>query len=575
MSTPEPTERSEIFQPGQSFGKFYLVQVCGEGGSSRIFKALQQPISRLVALKIPTFAAAGGILTPDEFLAEATLMARLDHPNVARIHDFGVEAGKAFICMEYVEGWNLQEVLARRHPLPTSAVLSIGVQVLEGLLHAHSRDVLHQDLSPANVLISRSGTAKLIDFGMAGKSAGGKGGNVVGTPAFLSPEHVAGEPATARSDLFCFGSLLYFACRGEPLFDPGEGNARLAEAFREIGKARWQPPLDRLRALPATLSRLVRSALEGGDAESVLRDLREAWSQAEGTARPEEALRRELAEPRDGDALPASDKEIRETYLRLRSEGRHREAVALLERALRKHPDNPVLRDLLATPPVRAKSAPVTMEVEAPSGGPGRTADRGAPTSSHGPGAGKLRRRALAAIAAGLILATGLATWLELGPLGSQTAPAANPAVASAISAVPDPVPASDRAEIREIPESPKTPAAPPEAAGDSRGGMLKVSAVLPSRPAPPATRLARRSKSPALSVSAPRGTRVLVNDTLELTAPAPKGGWPLPAGLVNLVVTLPGQAPSLSSSLFVAADTLYVLDLEDGGGFSVSRRGR
>ena len=72
-----------------------------------------------------------------------------------------------------------------------------------------------------------------------------------------------------------------------------------------------------------------------------------------------------------------------------------------------------------------------------------------------------------------------------------------------------------------------------------------------------------------------PAGTRVLVNDTLELTSPAPRGGWSLPAGLVNLVVSLPGEAQSISSSLFLAADTLYSLDLEEGGGFTVSRRAR
>ncbi|HLP40403.1 MAG TPA: serine/threonine-protein kinase, partial [Fibrobacteria bacterium] len=293
MGTLDPSERSESFQPGQTFGKFYLVQAIGEGGTSRIYKALQQPISRLVALKIPSFPAGGGVLTPDEFLSEATLMARLDHAGIVRIHDFGVEEGRAFICMEYVEGWNLQELVERFHPLPASAVLAIALQVLEALLHAHARGVLHQDLSPANVLISRAGSAKLADFGMAGKGASAPGGNVVGTPAVLSPEHVAGEPCTARSDLFSFGSLLYFMARGEPLFNPGEGNCRLMEAFREIEKARWQPPLDRLRALPVSLSRLVRSALEGGDPEAMLRDMRDLWVQSEGSTTPEEALRRE------------------------------------------------------------------------------------------------------------------------------------------------------------------------------------------------------------------------------------------------------------------------------------------
>src|SRR3954466_9705611 len=162
--------RSDLFQPGQSFGKFYLVQLIGEGGTSRVFKALQQPINRLVAVKIPSFTDKENILTPDEFLSEATLMARLEHNHVVRIYDFGVQEDKAFICMEYVEGWNLQELVEARGPFPVPAVLAAALQTLEGLMYAHSQGVLHLDLSPANVLAGKTGTAKLTDFGMAGKN---------------------------------------------------------------------------------------------------------------------------------------------------------------------------------------------------------------------------------------------------------------------------------------------------------------------------------------------------------------------------------------------------------------------
>lgn len=563
MATAEPPERSLSFQPGQSFGKFYLVQLIGEGGTARIFKALQQPISRLVALKIPNFPQTGGVLTPDEFLSEATLMARLDHGNIVRIHDFGVEDGKAFICMEHVEGWNLLQLIERCHPLSVSAVLAIGQQILEGLMHSHSRDVLHQDLSPANVLVSRSGSAKLTDFGMAGKRPVSKGGSVVGTPAFLSPEHVAGEACTARSDLFSFGSLLYFISTGGPLFDPGEDNGRIRDAFQEIEKARWQPPLDKLRALPASISQLIRAALEGGDPESMLRDFRALWAQSEGRSRPEDALRRELNQDpgRDAGADPASEKEIREGYLRLRSEGRHREAVALLERALKRHPDNPVLRDLLATPPVRAKSAPVTMEVSS-AVGPARGGRM--KKSIWAAGAGVLAI-AIAAVTAGLLSRGAQGEGLSHGP--ADMPPPANP-----VQALPERTPSISDAPATEPPTNrtrPDVQAAPAGAV------MTRVSATLPGTlPTRPAAAL-RGPRPPALALSGPPGTRVLVNDTLEFLSPAPKGGWALPAGLINLVVTRPDSPQPISSSLFVAADTLYMLNLEEDGGFSVSRHGR
>lgn len=590
MGSTPPPERSESFQPGQTVGKFYLVQVLGEGGTSRIFKALQQPISRVVALKIPSFAGSAGVLSPDEFLSEATLMARLDHPNIVRIHDFGVEDGKAFICMEYVEGKSLLEQVSETGPLPVAAVLAVGLQVLEALRHAHGRDVLHQDLSPANVLLSRQGRAKLTDFGMAGKRASGKEGNVVGTPAFLSPEQVAGKPASARSDLFSFGSLLYFAARGEPLFDPGPENVRLREAFLAIEKARWQPPLDRLRALPASLSRIIRSSLEGGDPESILHDLRDLWAQAEGQASPEEALRRELTTPpADAAEDAASEGEIRARYLRLRSEGRHREAVGLLERALRRQPDNPVLRDLLATPPARAKSAPVTVEVAHAGGRP----------------AGRARRTAAWAAAAALPLFV-LAAWVTRGPdspPGGAAAKSAAPKTSAAAegrasAGADDAHPAAGLPpatypplSASSAPSTSSASSAPFRDPGSGSPRLTRVSAAGPAgrnRPvsleaaeasaasAPAIRSKARRApRPPGLSLGGPAGTRVLVNDTLVLTSPAPRGGWSLPAGLVDLVVSFPGKATSISSSLFLAADTLYTLDFEDGGGFSVSRRAR
>jgi hypothetical protein len=128
--------------------------------------------------------------------------------------------------------------------------------------------------------------------------------------------------------------------------------------------------------------------------------------------------------------------------------------------------------------------------------------------------------------------------------------------------------------------------AADPGRAPGEVAGFSRVSAVAPApaafaqpartRPAEiPAAGRRGGSRAPALSVAGPAGTRVLVNDSLEFTSPAPRGGWTLPAGLVNLVVTPPGIARPISSSLFAASDTLYVLDLEEGGGFSVSRRGR
>jgi serine/threonine protein kinase len=563
--------RSDPFQAGQSFGRFYLVQLIGEGGTSRIFKALQQPINRIVALKIPSFADAGNILTPDEFLSEATLMARLEHGHVVRIYDFGVHEDRAFICMEYVEGWNLLELTEARGPLPVSAVLAAGIQTLEGLSYAHSRNVLHLDLSPANVIVSKSGVAKLSDFGMAGKKFRASEGRIVGTPAFLSPEHVAGKPGTAGSDLFSFASLLYFAATGEPLFDPGQGNTRVTQAIREIESARGAPPEDRLKRLPRLLYKPVLTALESRDPERLMRELRDAWKKLEGEERPENVLRRELELDGDPlapgsapDDLPAGQ-ELRDRYIQLRESGKHREAVALLEKAMRKQPDNPLLRELLATPPAKAKSAPVTVDVgAAPPNGSSRTQ---ASPMAHG----RSKRlsnnpfRLAAALVGILAVTVGVMAW------GRMRGPGSEGNVRPGVDSHREPQ-ARRNAETEPKPE--RDAKADPESA--SAGKFTPVALTLRSpATASPKPDSPRRPRPPAVSLSGPAGTKVTVDDTLEWISPGPKGGRPLSPGLVNITLTPPGSLRPISSSLYISADTLYVLNLEADGGFSVTRKRR
>ncbi|MEO7426015.1 MAG: serine/threonine-protein kinase [Fibrobacteria bacterium] len=553
-----------MFQPGQSFGKFYLVQLLGEGGTSRIFKALQQPINRLVAVKIPSFADDGGILTPDEFLSEATLMARLEHGHVVRIYDFGVQEDKAFICMEYVEGWNLQELIDARGPLSVSAALAAGIQTLEGLLYAHSQAVLHLDLSPANVLVAKSGIAKLSDFGMAGKKFRAAQGRIVGTPAFLSPEHVAGTPGTIQSDLFSFGSFLYFIASGEPLFDPGPGNSRVTQAIREIERARAQPPEERILRLPHLLAKPVLTALLGRDAQALRRELLDAWKKAEGDERPEAVLKREL--DLDGDPLHAglpgeelpSGEALRERYFLLRESGKHREAVALLEKALRRQPENPLLQELLAAP-AKAKSAPVTVLVAPAAGGSAApSVDPVGGGSAHakaGRPASRLRSKYLAGFIGILAITAGILAWNRM-PSPTATAPSPSSPGGSA---------AADVANAAAFPSAPT----PPNAPAPAKAAAARLPSGLPD------AKRAPRHRPPAIALSGPAGTQVTVDDTLAWIAPGPAGGRQLTPGLVNITLTPPGSDRPISSSLFISEDTLYLLNLDAEGGFSVTRKRR
>jgi serine/threonine protein kinase len=575
MTATDRTTRSELIQPGQSFGKFYLVQTIGEGGTSRIFKALQQPINRLVALKIPSFTESGSILTPDEFLSEATLMARLEHPNVVRIYDFGVSEDRAFICMEYVEGWNLQELGRSHGAMPLPAALAMGMQTLDALLHSHSQGVLHLDLSPANVLVSKSGTVKLLDFGMAGKKIPHAQGKVIGTPAFLSPEHVQGKPGTPQSDLFSFGSLLYFAALGEPLFDPGDDHGNIGPMLKAIESAREHPPEERIRRLPQALARTVLAALTGTDPEKTARELKTSWDKVAAGSSPAAVLRRELnlddASPASAEDAVQTDVELRDRYFGLRESGRHREAVALLEKALRRQPDNPLLAELLAAPPAKAKSIPATMAVAGP------LADKAA--ASADPAADKAavspvnpaKSKAPLIAALGILAVTlGLFAWNgtrvqsserrptapEAGALDDAKLPAATVAV-SVPAPAPVPVPAAMAIGAPAVVQAAASVAA--QAAGHKEESPPKRRAVMGPRP-------------PALAISGPAGTRVSLNDSVEWVSPNPEGGWILQPGLVSLTLTLPGRARPINSSLFVSQDSLYLVRLDEDGGFSVSR---
>lgn len=578
----DPSGRSETIQAGQSLGKFYLVRLIGEGGTSRIFKALQHPINRIVALKIPSFSEPGNILSPDEFLSEATLMARLDHPKVVRIYDFGVHEDKAFICMEYVEGWNLAEWIEARGPMSAAAALALGAQTLDALTHAHAHDVLHLDLSPANVLIGRHGAVKLSDFGMAGKRLRSSEGRIVGTPAFLSPEHVAGLPGTRQSDLFSFGSLLYFAALGEPLFDPGPGNTRVTQAIREIEAARSRPPEDRLRRLPAPLMGIVKSALNGAPGSEIYAALRAAYRAACGETDPEETLRRELgldgahAGAPSETPLPEGEA-FRDLYLRMREEGRHREAVSLLERALKRQPESPMLRELLAHAPSRQKSGAATMEVGADPAGAGSAAT--VPSRAEPRPSGRAARPAmrLAWIALGSLAVTFAALALTRANRGAASTPdlgKSGPTPGTERPALrPQPsvtIPADEAHPVVATVPAPPAPGAPAEGAGLPDAARAQAMRT-PSRSA----NAPRRPRPPAVALSGPAGTRVSVDDTAEWVSPGPKGGWPVAPGLVNITLKPPGQGRAITSSIFVSEDTLYVLSLDGDGGFSVSRRRR
>ena len=237
-------------------GRYELRGILGRGGMAEVRDGWDTRLDRAVAVKLlhPAFS-----VDPDNrlrFETEARAAAGLNHPHIVAVHDSGEHAGTPFIVMERLPGRTLADALVRG-PLPQDQVRWILNDVLSALTAAHAAGILHRDIKPANILFSNSGDVKVADFGIA-KSAGAPAtmtGQIVGTMAYLSPDRLAGRPATVADDLYAVGAVGYEALSGRKPF-PEESLAALARAIAED----TPPPLALLRpdvepGLAATVER--------------------------------------------------------------------------------------------------------------------------------------------------------------------------------------------------------------------------------------------------------------------------------------------------------------------------------
>ena len=207
-------------RPPARLGPYRVLREIGRGGMGVVLLAHDERLERDIAIKLlPAQVGAAGPVS-ERFLREARALATMNHPNVATIHSLEVDADRPFITMELVEGRSLRERLAAG-PLPVPETLSILRQVVRGLEAAHAKDVIHRDLKPANVMLRPDGTAKVLDFGLAVRlladDVDPDVGEIAGTPGYMSPEQVRGEPTDARTDVWAVGCLLFECLNGRPL----------------------------------------------------------------------------------------------------------------------------------------------------------------------------------------------------------------------------------------------------------------------------------------------------------------------------------------------------------------------
>jgi serine/threonine protein kinase len=590
------------------FGKYTLVERLGGGGMAEVYRARlhgPQGFEKDVALKLilPQFSDEPEFVKM--FVHEATVAARLDHTSIVRIHEFDVIDGTYYIAMELVEGKDLRALLARAHQmdrkLSVPQALLIALEVARGLAFAHgelvaNRDpIIHRDISPHNIIISRAGEVKITDFGIAKAASAAsltRTGVVKGKAAYMSPEQARGEPVDPRSDIFSLGCVIWEMLTGQRLFT-GENDYAILE---KLHKSPIAPPSQYDPAVPPELDQLVLKCLERDpdkrvqSAAELVREL-DRLLVATGTERT--TLLADLyhslftENPRHTQMLPSTP-------------AWPAPARPSADSSPPPAPEEPALEGEPAGP-----EGPGDLpEEERPIAGPPTEPDLNAATEIMTPRtvsrtqllaaddtSGQSRSRLLKAAAAGalVLLLAAVVWWLAAGYLSPQQQPQAEPAAAypetAAVEkpaepspAVTEPLPASPAEVITEkaAPPAERAAPSPPVDAAAARAEATRPAVETAAEPMKKAEKLAQSQGK--LVDSAPKNQPPLAYGTLELNAipwakvyrkgrllgVTPLRGVRLPAGEHSLLLVNEELKVRLNEKIIIEAKqvTRKVVDL-------------
>ena len=209
----------------KNFGKYEILEELGRGGFGTVYKAQDKVLGRLVAIKVlhPALVVEPSFI--ERFRQEARIAASLDHPNLVPVHDFSEAEGRYYIAMGFMKGGSLKDLLKKDGPIRKAHSLEIIQQLGAGLSYAHSRNVIHRDLKPGNILFDERGIARVSDMGFAkllhseNSTSMSSSGGLVGTPAYMAPEIWRGKGANAATDVYSLACILVEMLTAEPLFD--------------------------------------------------------------------------------------------------------------------------------------------------------------------------------------------------------------------------------------------------------------------------------------------------------------------------------------------------------------------
>ena len=251
--------------PGSTFANRYEVkEILGQGGMGTVYKAVDRELGEVLAIKTlkPEFLKDDPTAL-ERFKSEIRLARKISHRNVVRTHDLGERDGLYFITMEFVEGTSLKQLIRARGKLPIAVTLSVGKQLARALEIAHEQGIVHRDIKPQNMVVEPDGVLKVMDFGIARlvsrpqESGMTQAGAIIGTPEYMAPEQVTGEPVDHRADLYAMGAVLYECVTGRtPLTadTPYQMVARLLEDVPE-------PPRAYCAEVPPALETLILQLL--------------------------------------------------------------------------------------------------------------------------------------------------------------------------------------------------------------------------------------------------------------------------------------------------------------------------
>ena len=246
--------------------RFKVIKKLGKGGMGEVFLAEDIKLKRKVAIKSILTQTLSETSSKARFLREAQTASQLDHPNICTIYEIYEEDDRDYIVMQYVDGITIDQI-TKLKPLSINKILDIAIQVCDGMIEAHSKEIIHRDIKPGNIMVDKNGVVKILDFGLAkfsSESASKRNisvdtnltekGIVLGTVSYLSPEQASGKPLDLRTDIFSFGILLYELLEGKNPFKEEEQISTLYNVLKK--------EVEFNREMPEALKNIIRKILE-------------------------------------------------------------------------------------------------------------------------------------------------------------------------------------------------------------------------------------------------------------------------------------------------------------------------